>query len=475
MNRKQIYLLLSFLIPFYTLGQGFGDTLTIDRVFELLENSERVKRINNLAQIKLLQFQNFNAQFLPSVDLEINTPYQRSIQDVMQPEGEVYPIERSYFNPSTTFNITQRLLGTGGDLTISNSLSMLRNIKYSSTMFSSNWINLFYNQPIFGFNEYKWNKRKMEINNKLDSIENLKSKVNLRMEVADSYFAAYGIQLKHKITLKNIENTIELLSILKELKNRGKVLDSEVKQTEIALQQDYKKQITNEYELKNQIMKLEEILNIHIGKNVKFESPKDFILDIEKNAIEAILLRNDFEYTARLKYLLAAEKIDKTKKEGRVNVQMQLGIGVNSSNKNWERLYDNPLMRQNASLTVKIPLLSWGTLKNNQKIAALETENIHRDMNELKFSIKMEAAKYFNLINLNKANISIVKKEVDLHLFTNDLMLNQLKIGKCTVLDYKKQLENYENSLLSYYNLVNEKYILKLGLASYLNTKESPM
>ncbi|SHK82718.1 Outer membrane efflux protein [Chryseobacterium contaminans] len=445
-------------------GQNVSDSLSIDDVLnQVIINTDRIKTIEANYQIGNINFDNYKKSLLPQVILTAGVPYQRAIQEVVQFNGSTSLIERNFLSPTLNFTTKQIVPFTGGELTLTNSIAMNNDLQNKITNYSSNWVDLTYSQSINGFNQHRWNKQKVIYKRKLDEINYKKELAKLKTEAAQLFFQCYIFDKKIELTKSNILKTESLLSVISEKKKLSRALGIEEDQINITINQLKQKLISDQFEHSMLIKKLENLLQVDI-KNPHFKSVKDFSISINKEKLISNFLKYNFENESTLQLLLADEKIDKAKKDGAINFFIQVGIGLNSSASQFEKLYNKPIQKQAFTVGAYIPILSWGILGNNSKIAKLEKENLERDLKLNKFSIVQQAENLYDYIENIDNQIRLAKEEYYLQLKTNEVLANLLTYEKKTAYDYKNQLFEYEKSHLNYIELLTNKYNLKIKL-----------
>lgn len=444
------------------------DTLTIEEVLKkVIDDSDKARNIEDEFSYKNLDYENYKKLFLPQVSLNASMPYQRSIQEVLQSNGSTSLIERNYTSPTINLSTKQILPFTGGEINLTNSVSMNDDLTNKIRSFSSNWVNISYSQTINGFNQYKWMKKKYVNTRKIDTINYKKFKATLKKETAKIYLDTYVLQLKCKLTKENIIKTNLLLNQFEEKKTKGRVTDLEIKQIQILISQLQQKLENDTFEQNVLMRQLKNQLNLDLDTELTLMPIKEFELMVNKDSVIKSFLEANYNYEADLKLIMANEKIDRAKKEGAINAYFQLGIGLNSSSSEIKELYDVPAQRQTISFGFNIPLLNWDILKNKKNMAELEKSILVRELKYEEFLAIEEAENLYNYISNNAINVKIAKKEIELQKETNDLLQTYLLLGRSTIYDYKNQLFEYEKSLINYNELLNNKLLLKLSLEEF--------
>lgn len=441
------------------------DSISIDQAIEIaLKNSDKLSIIESNFRIRNIQFENYKKSFLPQMSITAGLPYQRSIQEVLQFNGSTSLIERNFLSPSINFTTKQILPFTGGEISLTNSVSMNKDLANSKTAYSSNWVNLSYSQSINGFNQYKWQKRKYFYTRKIDSITYKRQVAELKTEIAKYYTDAYLLQIKCNLTKNNIERTKLLLEQMQQKNNLGRALNVDISQLEITLLQLYQKLEGDEFELKYLLETLATHLKLKSNTSFFLKPIQKLEFNINEEKLKQKFLEVNFEDNAKLQLLIADEKIDKVKKDGAVNFFVQLGLGLNSTSSEINELFNKPIQKQAISVGAYIPVLNWGILKNNKKIAELEKNVLQKELEQSKRDFSVQAEKFYNYFLSINNQISASYKELQMQEELNSQMYSLLLYDKKTVYDYKNQLFEYEKSLMSYNELIINKYIVYLKI-----------
>lgn len=440
------------------------DSLSIEQAINLvLNSSDKIDIIESEYEIRNTQFENYKKSFLPQITINAGLPYQRSIQEVLQFNGSTSLVERNYLSPTISFTTKQILPFTGGEISLTNSVSMNKDLANNRTNYSSNWANLTYSQSINGFNPYKWNKKKYVYTRKIDDITHKKQTAQLKTEIAKYFSEAYLLQVKCNLTQNNIQKTHLLLEQFELKKSMGRALEADVNQLQITLSQLSQKLISDRFELGYLIKTLTNQFKSYKKDSLVLKPIKKVDFTIDKEQLKHAFLENNFEDNALLQLIMADEKIDKVDKDGSVNFYVQLGLGVNSSSTDLENLFNSPTQKQAVSVGAYIPVLNWGIQKNNKKIAKLEKEILQKQLSQTKHDYNIQSERLYNYLMSLNIQTKIAEEELRMQEVLNTQIYNLLSYDKKTIYDYRNQLFEYEKSLMSYNELIISKYILHLN------------
>jgi len=439
--------------------------LTIEEVTKIvIAKSNKVKMIDNNFSKATIESSFYRISLLPKVSATISLPYQRSISEVIQSDGSQRFIERNYLNNTLNLTISQAVPFTGGSLSLSSSLNGSRDFNNNITNFSSNWLTLSYQQAINGFNSFKWNKKLNFLNKEKDSINYLKEKIKLKYEISKLYLDTQLIQSRIDLLKANIQKTENLVFELEEKLKFGRVIKLDIEQAKITLEQ-LNKQL--------QINNLDYLSGIKSLKNWMGDKSKDaYILaainpvdfTIDKKVLKEAIKKNGFDLEKTIELIESEANIDKVKKEGAISINLQFGLGLNSTASEFSNLYDVPAQSQYVTIGTKIPILDWGKAKKNYALAKLEKDNLQLQLEEEEEEIEEQLEEFSNYHLSLISQTSSLKEQLKLSKSINEMFDELLKLGRKTTAEYKTQLVETFNINVEYQKAINNLYLLKLKI-----------
>lgn len=176
---------------------------------------------------------------------------------------------------------------------------------------------------------------------------------------------------------------------------------------------------------------------------------------------------NGFNLDREIQILEIDSNIEKVKKEGAVSVNMQFGMGLNSTANDFLNLYDTPSQSQFVTIGAKIPILDWGITKKKYALVKLQKDNLELEF--LKNEIKIEE-QLDNLFNYKVSlifQIKSLKEQIALLKNIEEMFTQLLKLGRKTVTEYKNQLAESYNIIVEHQKAVNDLYLLKLKINEF--------
>ena len=137
-------------------------TISLDEAITLA----RVQRVDAAVALNELktaywEYRTFRADLLPEVNFAATLPsYNKSYNSYQQDDGSYTFVRNNYLQMNGQLSIDQNIWFTGGTLSLNTSLDFLRQLDGTvGNRFMSVPVALTLNQPIFGVNNIKWNRR----------------------------------------------------------------------------------------------------------------------------------------------------------------------------------------------------------------------------------------------------------------------------------------------------------------------------
>lgn len=418
--------------------------ISIDEILEkiIFETDE----YNNVQKNNIIfndEYNIVNNIFLPKVSLEINAPnYDHSINVITQPNGDNFFLDRKQANSSTAIDIMQPIYFTGGYFNIKSSINRVDLLNSKNVNYSSNWFNIGFVQPLNGFNQFKWIKKVNDIKYKSNKINILKEIEDLKLKVIEKYFDVLILQLKIKLTSKNIDLKTRKINNLKELLKSGRVLDIDIIQEDISINQlkISLKQQANQFQI--EVEEFKNILNLN-NSDLIFEEPinfkfEEFNMQLLKEKIKEFGI--DVYFEANL--VEAESELVKAKRERGIQANLQLAYGANSANNLLDGLFETPSKREFVNLNIKIPILNWNENKRRMNIAYNKKEILENNMKIASEELDLKVFQTINYIeslndqkNLYELNIGLINKNIE-------IATNLYEFNRVTLTDYDNQIFN---------------------------------
>lgn len=436
-----------------------------DLVFLYTSNGYDVK--NNYAQYQvdsLTQKNNRNKYKIES-KLSFSVPYAKAIESVMQPDGSNKLLQTNYISPMMQLSLRKKVVFLGGELSLSSSFNGYANFINGDRQYGSNWFNLQYSQDFFKFNEYKYEIKKIKLQQEKDKHTLLYSNLEDVTSFIELIFQYYIDRQLLEENSKNIENNQALLEKTRTLFKNGKAMAADTLNTYLLVN---KLQIQrNELEAQKRLVecKIKYKTLLHSEFEISVDN-SPLMLNLETDVLTERYLKYTLQKDADLEIFELESEIARSRKNTGITTAVSLGMGINS--KAEEYIYDltngRPADKENISLNLTLPISGWNSQKNNKKIASLNKEIYLREQENNKQEANLWAqeiiVKYKQLLSL----IELANKNLEASRELERILIKNIENGKSDYIALYQLYVNDQVILLEKYKAIRDIYILKYDL-----------
>jgi outer membrane protein TolC len=427
-----------------------------DVIAEAKLKSIRSKQIENRFQNSYWRNFSYKKQFLPSLIFDGTLPQlQRSISSITQPDGTESFVNRNVFSSSANLRINQVVPLVGGNFFVGTGLDHIRlSSDANTTTYLSRPIEFGYSQNLFGFNQYKWDKKiePLFFNEalllKTEEIEELSK------ESVNKYFDLLRSQLSLKNAETNFLNNDTIYKIGKGRYSYGKIAENELLQLELSLlnsEISFEREKVN-FELNRQ--RLATFLGYSATENIelKFDT---IIPDFNINHNEALKYANQLNSALiqQERDVFEAEmNVARVKSNNRFSLDLTATFGLSQTANTISEAYIDPQNQEFVSLGVRAPLIQWGLGKGRIRQAKTNAELVKSTIEQEKIDFDQEIFVTVANFNLNKKQLSVSKRAnevADKRFFVSK---QRYLLGKTLITDLQIAQQEKDRALVNYIN-----------------------
>jgi outer membrane protein TolC len=474
--------ILAITIVLFSFINSWGQSMTLDEVIGLAQKqSLDMFRSKNMYLSSYWEYKSYKASQLPYIDMHFNpATYNRNMTRRYDFENdvEVYR-EQQTLSSYTNFSLNQNIPLTGGRIYFDSDFSRLVNYGDKDiTTYSTTPIRIGLQQPLFAFNNLKWEKKISPIKFEKSKQEYIQNVQTTNIKAVNLFFNLALASLRKEIAINNI-STADTLYKVGEKRfaiasiQREELLDLELSKFNAEI--DLAKA---ESALEKARFNANSFLGLNESNIIKPVIPEIIEnLKIEvKAAIELAKQLNPHMLSMQQKRLEAARELDKAKKESRFNANLWASYGLNQSAAELNQAYKDPLSQQMVMFAMDIPLVDWGERKGKKQMAQKQKEvtDIETKQEEIDFE-ETVALKIIDF-NLQEKVVQSAAKANILAEESFSLTKKRFLLGKADVLKLNSSMkarqsasENYLASLYSFWKYYYE--VQQLTLYSFTNKK----
>ncbi|WP_258104586.1 TolC family protein [Marinoscillum sp. MHG1-6] len=481
MNNKYSLLTVALLalISFNLIAQEHQLTL-LDVIDLAKENSTAAKSAVTRKENRYWQYRTYRANYNPSLNLNGNLPgYSRLYKGIEQNDGTTNYTDIQQVSSTLNLGLKQDIALTGGSISVNSSLNQFGNLigdgfedQYRTTL-----INVRLEQPIFGFNELKWNKRIEPLKYEESKRSFVEDMERVSQEATTHYFNYLDAQISLQIATFNQAINDSNYRIQKGRFNIGTVTKDDLLQFELQKLSSERAVIQANLDLQIARLQLRSYIGITEGSELKMEliAPgelPEFDIPLEKALEFARANRSDFLQYERRR--IEAQRDVSRAQSQRFETNLNASFGYNQAANNLPEAYVDPNGEQVVNVSLRMPILDWGRSKSRIETAKANQQLTEYTLDQEIQNFEQEIISLVGRFEVYRANVEISRRTDEVAQERYDVTQNRYLGGKATVTDLTlaqgqkdEAKRGYLNALRQFWNSYFE--LRRLTLYDFLN------
>ncbi|MCF8233534.1 MAG: TolC family protein [Bacteroidales bacterium] len=404
------------------------------------------------------EYKSYRATYLPSLQFDGTVPnFNRSIDAVIQPDGNTEYKERRFTEYSGSLSLNQRIGFTGGQVFLRSGLERNVNIVSGNkdTSFLSTPVNIGYSQPIFQYNPYRWDKKIEPLKYEEAKRGYLEDKEDISIKATEYFFNLLLSQIEKEIAAKNLANYDTLFHIAQGRYNLGKIAENDLLQLELNLLRAEAAVDNAQLEYENNLFRLKSFLRITEEVRIELIPPTEtyhFDVDVTLAVVEA--RNNTSDGLAFQRRLLEAEsQVNQARMNGRFDAELYAVFGLTQTAQEFDNVYQDPLDQQQVVVGLTIPILDWGQAKGRIRMAESNQELVRTSVEQERIDFDQNIFLQVMQFNMQEKQLYIAAKADTVAQKRFDVTQRRYMIGKVNdVLELNNAQIDNDNARKGYYS-----------------------
>lgn len=413
MNRIYYTGMVCFLFCCPSMAQPAGDTLrlSLSQVVEMAKNqSIAAKQAVTLKENKYWQWRTYQSNYKPQLVLDGRLPgYSKTYQEILQPNGTIdfQPVKNN--NSSLNLSLEQSIAKTGGTVFGTTQLQRFDDFDRKNTLYNSVPYALGYSQPLFRFNNLKWDKRIEPLKYQESRQEYIESMELIAIRATGYFFDLLLAQVNLQIAETNLNNTTNILRIANEKFELGKLSRNEILQLQLELLKSQKSVASARREMEIAVLNLRAYAGLPGNEKIALDLPGNVTklkVTADQVLTEAFANRSDAIAFQR-KVIEAKRDVAKAKGDNSLNATLTAQLGFSNSALNLPKVYKSPKNQQQLQLVFDIPILDWGRSRSRLKTAQANQKFVEYEVEQEQQVFKQEIFTQVTLFDMMQDQLSL--------------------------------------------------------------------
>ena len=396
----------------------------------------------------------YQASRLPSLSLYGTLgSFDRSLRLLQNYEtGEMVYTPNYNMENSLGLRARQNITFTGGTLNLYTDLTRIDQFGSGGRTWYAQPVTLSYSQPLFAYNQFKWDKLISPKEYERAKRIYLESMEDVTLQAVDRFFGVMAAQKLYDVSLTNYDNTSQMLRIARERLSLGSVTRDEFLQLELRQLSDSIAVNENEVALREARMQLNSLLGLDETHQVEpvLEEELPAVLMDYGLVLEKASGNSSFEFDNAINLLNAESAIAQAKAARGITMQLSARFGLSNTAPELQGVYRDLLNQEVVGLTFTVPILDWGEGKGRVKKAEAAAEvvkaQVEQAENDKRISLYTAVGQFNNqrqLCDVSRRAASIAQERYG-------LVMERFRSGKASVTDLNTARTESDSAIQKY-------------------------
>ena len=460
MNKLFIVTLLLITIGQTALGQ---EKFSLDEIIALAkEQSPSAKQAETRKQNLYWQYRLFRSNYNPQLLLTGQLPgLRRGFFQRDQDDGGTIAVNTRITNTNLGLGLVQPIPQTGGSISVNTGFNVTTtfdstSIRGNVPSWNSNVFEIALNQPIFAFNQLKWDKKIEPLRyeaSKKGFVEDMEFVARIAVE---RYFDYLEAQVSLRVAEFNLANNDTIYNIEKGRYNIGTTSKDKLLQVELQLLRSRRDVARAALDLQSSKLGLNSFVgltNVDFDLVLPQETPV-FQIDVEEALLYARGNRSSY-VNFEQRRLVAARNLAQAKGE-RFQINLRASIGRSGFGDLFNEAVNDLSELQTANITLQVPVLNWGRNEASIKTAIAEQQLTEYTIRQEELDFDQEIITLVGRMNLLRAQLDIAFKSDSVAQARYAVSQNRYLIGKIDITNLNIALQEKDASKIGYVQALRE-------------------
>lgn len=333
------------------------------------------------------EYRTYRADLLPEVNFTATLPsFNKSYNRYQQNDGSYTFVKNNNLGMDGELSIDQNVWLTGGKLSLTTSLSYIKQLNGSKQeQYMNVPLSLTFTQPIFGVNSLKWQRRIAPVRYREAKADFLSATEEVTRKALTYFFELLLAREQLNIAHQNLENSEKLYKIAEAKRSIGQISENDRLQLRLSMLKARAALTDSESELNAKMFQLRAFLRLSEQEEIEPVLPES-VPDVEiryADALEKALQNNSFAQNIHRRKLEADYAVAEAKGNLR-SIDLYASVGLTGQDDGLRRVYHSSAWGNNqvVEVGVKIPILDWGKRRGKVKVAESQRETVRAQIRQ---------------------------------------------------------------------------------------------
>ena len=417
-------------------------------------------------------YRSYKASRLPSFNLYGDIMnFDRSLTLVQSYEDGRFNYVNSYnLQNSVGLQVKQNITFTGGTLSVYSDLSRIDQFGIDKRLtWYSQPITVSYYQPLFTYNQFKWDKMIEPKEYEKGKRQYLESMEQITLNTVRAYYSLILAKMNNDIALSNYTNTGKMLNVARERQQLGSVTRDEVLQLELRMLNDS----ISINESSVAVREAQMVLNSVLGYDESYEiNPlldeilPDIYMDYD-HVMSKAMDNSSFNLSNEINLLNAESGVAQAKASRGISMALNARFGLSQTAPDFGGVYSDLLDQEVVGITFSIPIFDWGMGKGKVQKAKAAQEVVRAQVVQSENDYRRTIFTAVGQFNNQRHQCSVSRRAMLIAKERYELMMEKFRGGKASVMDLNTAQSENDTALQKYITDVSNYWEYYYTLRQY--------
>jgi outer membrane protein TolC len=350
--------------------------------------------------------------------------------------------------------LEQPIQWTGGTISANTGLGYFKDFN-DNTSLSEQWsgtvMNVQLNQPLFAFNQLRWDRKTEPLRYEESKREYIEQMEFISREAVSRFFDVLQAQINLQIATFNLANNDTIYKIERGRYNIGTTSQDKLLQVELQLLRS--RQGVAQATLDQETARLQLRTYIGLSKDENFAlSLPEYIPAFDVTVDDALQYaqKNRAAYIAFERRRIEADREIAQARGQRFQTELTAAFGLNNNGLMLDDVYNDPSELQQFNLTLNVPVLDWGRNKSRMRTAMANKKLNDYVIAQDEVNFEQEIMTQVRQFEMLRLQIEITKKADEVATERYNVAQNRYLIGKIDITNLNIALTEKDDAKRSY-------------------------
>ena len=443
-------------------GQSSNDTLvlSLQQVIKMAkERSIASKEASTTKQTRYWEYLTYKSNYQPQLSLDGILPgYDKTFIEVIQPDGTIQFQSVHNNNSSLNLSFSQSIASTGGTVFGTTQLQRFDDFDRKTTLYNSVPFGIGYSQPLFSFNNLKWEQKIQPLKYNESKQAFIESMEEIAIKANGYFFDLLLAQVNFHIAETNLGNTKKILLVANEKYNLGKISKNEILQLQLEQLKAEKSAGIAERDMEIATLNLRSYTGLNDTEKIALSLPAATInMEVATNKVLSEAYANRSDAIGFVRRIAEAKRdVSKARGDNGLNATLTAQLGFSKSETTISKVYQSPQDQQQVQVIFTIPILDWGRSKAREKTAEANLQFTEYAVEQDKQIFTQEIVTQITLFELMKQQLVLTAQADSIASEKYQIAKDRYLLGNLSITDLSIAFQENDQAKRDYISALRD-------------------